>query len=63
MSENGTSATTSELNLKPPALRYMDQTLISKQDPKRKHCELSPAEEREELVDLIKESVKEARAE
>ena len=53
----------SDTNLQPPALRNMDQTPIEKQDPKRKHCELSPTEEEGELVNLIKATVKEAIAE
>ena len=56
------SANTSEFKVQPPTLRYMDQTPIAKQDPKRKHYELSPTDEREELADLIKASVNEAFA-
>ena len=54
---------TSEFKVQPPTLRYLDQTPIGKQDPKRKHCELSPTDEREELAHLIKASVQEAFAE
>ena len=53
----------SDTNLQPAALRYMDQTPIGKQDPKRKHSELSPTEEQGELVNLEKATVKEAIAE
>ena len=53
---------TSEFKVQPPALRYLDQTPIGKQDQK-KHCELSPTDEREELAHLIKASVQEAFAE
>ena len=66
MSESATvmsDSLNSDTNLQPPALRYMDQTPIGKQDPKRKHCELSPTEEQIELVNLIKATVKEAIAE
>ena len=52
-------SSSSDTNRQPPALRYMDQTPIGKQDSKRKHCELSPIEDQGELVNIIKATVKE----